>query len=334
MNASLYEITKKISIIGAGAWGTAIAIQLCKNVDELVIVTRRLNVANAINTHKKNISLPSFPLLPKNLISSTNIQDIQDSQCIVISIASQDFKDTLLQLRSLKISKEVIIVIATKGLLTDGSLLSSITSKILGNRCAILAGPNLAIEVACDMPSHTVVGADTMPFALEVSKLISTDSFVAHPTTDIVSLQIASCVKNVAAILSGMSDGLEYGANNKSWIVALALEEIEIFSKQLSSQCKVIQSKVVGDLSLCCNNSGSRNNTFGNKLAQTPKEKRMDFINDYPILTEGRNNLLQLTALANRLNLKSNLCSVLSNILEEPENLESHFNAITRLKDQ
>jgi glycerol-3-phosphate dehydrogenase (NAD(P)+) len=323
----------KIAIVGAGAWGTAIGVQLCKNQDLVLAHALEESICKQINQQKLQLALPGITL-PNNLRATLDLQDLCNYQYLLIAVPSVALIHVLEQISRVMKSTDITLIIATKGLDANGILLSDKIPSVINVPFAFLAGPNLALEVAQNVPTTTMIGSKNQDVAQTIANLISTDTFKAFPTQSIVELQIASAVKNVAAIIAGIVEGLLYGENTKAWAFSLALKDIADLSKAIQANTQstkieaIINPAVAGDLALCFYSKNSRNNAFGKILATTPPAQRKNLLRTYPILVEGMQNCPILWKLSIKCKVDTKIVSLLYNILENPETLENQVSAI------
>lgn len=299
------------SIIGSGAWGSALAVQLCKN--EPVTVYSR-SIAEKHLLLKKTL---------KSLLLTTQIKEAAQAEFIVLAVPSCAVPQIIDALKSSSIKPNAKLIIATKGLMSDGEFISNAIEKSLQAKVSVLAGPNLASEVASNVPSAAMIGSKCQKAAAEICQRMSTDSFKLMPTTQLHALQISGCIKNISAIISGAMEGLKYGENSKAWIFSMALKDIEVLSEAAgdASQIKNITNVgIAGDLALCFYSKNSRNYAFGLQLAKAPC--RIEFINSYSTLVEGKRNALTIRKLSEKYKVKSLLAEALCAILANPQTLE------------
>lgn len=321
-----------IAIIGTGAWGAAIASQLCKKNTLVLAYTIEEQICEQINNLHTHPGLSSIKL-PSNLRATLNIDDLSNARYLVIAVPSKALMSVLEQISSSLLNKSTRLIIATKGLDEDGILFSEKISEMYSCHFGFLGGPNLALEVASNTKTTTMIAAKEYTIASEIAQVMSTDTFSAFPTQDLVAIQIAGAVKNVGAILAGALDGIpSYGDNTKSWMFTLALQDISNITYMLSKesltnihQNNVLNPGVVGDLALGFYSKNSRNNAFGKLLVETPIKERQAFLNSYPTLVEGVRNCRILNLLAQKHRLNTSIVSTLYKILEDPERLEAYI---------
>jgi glycerol-3-phosphate dehydrogenase (NAD(P)+) len=304
------------SVIGSGAWGSAVALQLSKN--------------EPVTLFGKGIGPKS---LPSSLLFTTDIKEAAQAEFIVLAVPSYAIKQVMDTLKTSSITPHAKLIIATKGLMDDGEFISDAAEKLLEKEVSVLAGPNLALEVASNVPSAAMIGAKDIKLAKKIADRMSTDTFKLMPTTELFALQISGCIKNIAAIISGALEGLEYGENSKAWIFSMALKDISMLTlttSRLCSQEAIASVGIAGDLALCFYSKRSRNYAFGMELAKAAC--RAEFINSYQVLVEGKRNALIVKQLAEKYEVKSVLASTLCAILANPQDLEKEIVDLLNIK--
>ena len=194
-----------------------------------------------------------------------------------------------------------------------------VREKLDNENICILSGPNFASEVADKKFSFSSLACENFELASNISKLLSTDSFVIHPSNDIISLQLSGCIKNIIAITIGISHGIGNGDNFRAFLIAQGTNEIKTLSLLLGGTEKsFLDVASMGDIILTCTSMNSRNTNFGFQLTQTKNPKR--FIENFPILVEGKESIEAIYKLAEKYNLYlpiiSNTYKLLSNLKE------------------
>lgn len=279
---------KSFSVIGGGSWGTAIASYLCSIGKRVKLYTPVVKVVEEINQLQTNSEYLGDIKLPQNLIATNYVQDIASSDCIVIAVPSHAFGDVISQIKSLDISNDAALLIATKGLSNDPvEFLSDKTKRELPNiKFAFLSGPNFAKEVAKGYNATGTISAENIDFAKCVVFEIASDSFVLNASDDIMTIQVAGIVKNIIAIKSGIMQASEAGENVVASTITAGLKEIEIIAKSFGgTQDTLLCPGVIGDLMLTCYSSNSRNTKFGYDFHQN--NYSAEFLRNYPKLVEG-----------------------------------------------
>ena len=263
---------KNILVLGAGAWGTASALQLAYNGHNVKINSWRDDHSQEmLKNHNNAKYLPYISKFPNNLSAIQNWQaEIATFDDVLIASPSSGFKNTVLQLKKVILQHQNIIS-ATKGFCHDSyALLSEIAAEILPNhKFALITGPSFAKEVAKQMPTAVVAASKDLEFAKFVQKLFSNTTFRCYSTTDIIGAQIGGAVKNVIAIAAGTAAGLDFGVNAHAALITRGLAEIKKLGMKLGADSETFLGlSCLGDLLLTCSDNQSRNRRFGLYLGQ------------------------------------------------------------------
>jgi len=265
-------MTSKISVFGAGSWGTALAIQAARNGNPTLLWGHNPEHMQNLAQDKQNkryLAGLSFPELLS--ISSDLKQTAEFSDILLISVPSHAFKDTLLKLKPL-VSDKVKIAWASKGFEPDsGELLHQTVANIFGidTPAAVLSGPSFAREVAADLPTAVTIAATQADFADELAQIMHSPRFRTYTTDDMVSVQVGGAVKNVLAIAAGLADGIGFGANTRAALVTRGIAEISRLNNALGGKQETLMGlSGLGDLILTCTDNQSRNRRFGLALGQ------------------------------------------------------------------
>lgn len=263
-------MAKKLGIIGAGAWGTALSMQAAKNGHEILLWDIDEKVINEINNHQKTPRLPGISF-PNKIKGTTNLSDaVLESDLLLVVVPSKFFEETINKIKVIKpnISK---IIWATKGLSANHRPLHEIIQKAFGenSNLALIAGPNFAKEVADNKPTAVLCASNNLLFADEVSSIFHNDTFRVYTSSDILGVEISGAVKNVLAIAVGISDGLGFGANTKCALITRGLVELKRLGLALGGKDATFTGLTgLGDLVLTSTDDQSRNRRFGLLVGQ------------------------------------------------------------------
>jgi len=265
-------MTSKISVLGAGSWGTALAIQAARNGNQTLLWGHNPDHIKSLAQAGENQRYLAGLTFPDLLNVTNNIKEAaQFSDILLISVPSHAFKETLLKIKPF-VSNKVKIAWATKGFNPEtGELLHQTVADILGTEtpAAILSGPSFAREVAADLPTAVTIAATQQNFADELALLMHSPRFRTYTTTDIISVQVGGAVKNVLAIAAGIADGIGFGANTRAALVTRGIAEIIRLNTALGGQQETLMGLAgLGDLILTCTDNQSRNRRFGLALGQ------------------------------------------------------------------
>lgn len=260
-----------IAVLGAGSWGTALAIHLARNHYPIRLWGRDTTQMEQMAAQRCNIRyLPSVPL-PAGISIFTDVASaIKDAAMIMIVVPSHGFEGCLHAIKP-HYKAGTPIVWATKGIQPDGTLLHELVEQQFGKQTpkALLAGPSFAVEVAMELPTAVVIASDNEECARQVAKVLASPRFRVYLSPDMIGAQLGGAVKNVLAIATGASDGLGFGANARSALITRGLAELMRFGTAMGGQPETLMGLAgLGDLILTCTDDKSRNRRFGLALGR------------------------------------------------------------------
>ena len=257
-----------IAILGAGSYGTALAIAFARNGSPTYLWAHNpAHIEQMCQTHQNHRFLPNI-LFPETLFLESNLaQTLAKAEDILIVVPSHAFNQILSQIRPhLTVSHR--IVWATKGLERDtGRLLQSVVEEQLG-KCyplAVLSGPTFARELAKGLPTAITLASNNDQFAQEFqSRIHNSQNFRVYLNSDMVGVQLGGAIKNVIAIGAGVADGMGFGANTRAALITRGLAEMTRLGLSLGAQASTFMGMSgLGDLVLTCTDDQSRNRRFG-----------------------------------------------------------------------
>ncbi len=265
-------MSPSISVLGAGSWGTALAIQAARNGCHTMLWGHDPEHMSALSEDKENRRYLPGCKLPNNLIPSNDLeQAVKFSSLILISVPSHAFRDTLLKIKPYT-DNNTEIAWATKGFNPDdGELLNKIVEQTYSSELhtAVLSGPTFAKEVASGLPTAITIASATPSFSEKIAKIFHNHCFRTYTSNDIIGVQVGGAVKNVLAIAAGIIDGLGYGANTRSALITRGLQEIIRLGSTLGGQADTFMGLAgLGDLILTCTDNQSRNRRLGIALGE------------------------------------------------------------------
>ena len=280
---------KKIAILGAGSWGTALAILAARNGCQTLLWGHNPEHMQALATERQNIRyLPNLPF-PDNLQVTSALSDVATfSNLILICVPSHAFKKTLINLKPYS-SSNIQIAWASKGFNPDdGCLLHEIVAEIFTEQtpAAILSGPTFAREVAANLPTALTIASTQPEFAKQLSTILHGGLFRIYTSSDVIGVEVGGAIKNVLAIAAGIADGLGFGANTRAALITRGLNEIIRLGVVLGGKQETFMGLAgLGDLILTCTDNQSRNRRFG--LALGLGKNRNDAIQEIGQEIEG-----------------------------------------------
>ena len=256
-----------IGILGGGVWGSALAKLLSNN--KVTIFTRDTKVVESINHHHFNPKL-KYVVFNKNVSAQIELEALTDMQYIFIALPSQKIREVLSSCNL--INKDQEIIITSKGIeLESGLLLNEVIKEVTPvKNISILSGPCFSDEVAQNLPTAVTFASESKKSFNNVNSLIKNKNFRMYYSQDLIGCQIGGALKNIYAIASGITMGLNLGENAKSAIITRSFVEINRFAESLGANKKTIFGlSGLGDLILTSNSIKSRNTKFGHIIAST-----------------------------------------------------------------
>lgn len=261
-----------ISVLGAGSWGTALAIQAARNGCHTLLWGHNSGHMTSLSSNKENVRYLPGLALPDGLCITDSLEEaVKFSSLILISVPSHAFRNTLVKIKPFTNDKTEIAW-ATKGFNPDdGTLLNQIVKQVFSDdiHTAVLSGPTFAKEVATGLPTAITIASATPAFSAKISNILHNHYFRIYTSNDIVGVQVGGAVKNVLAIAAGIADGLGFGANTRSALITRGLQEIMRLGTKLGGQADTFMGMAgLGDLILTCTDNQSRNRRFGLALGE------------------------------------------------------------------
>lgn len=263
-------MSTRTAVLGAGAWGTALAIQLARCGGEVMLWGHRREHVERLSRTRENTRYLPGVRLPENLCLEAVLGDaLRDAEFILVAVPSSAFTQTLEALAPLS---EAPVFWATKGLDAEhGRPLHEQAVRVFGKRrgIGILSGPSFAREVAAGLPTAVTVAASDMTLARRFAKRVHSATFRAYVSTDLVGVELGGAAKNVIAIAAGIADGLGLGANARAGLVTRGLAELQRLGRALGALPVTLTGlSGLGDLVLTATDNQSRNRRFGISLGK------------------------------------------------------------------
>jgi glycerol-3-phosphate dehydrogenase (NAD(P)+) len=260
-------------VFGAGSWGTAFAKVLVAAGNEVTLWARRPELAARINDeHRNDDYLPGIAL-PGSLVATSDAAlALRGAELVAFAIPSQTLRDNLIGWAPL-LPPDATLISLMKGVeLGTTKRMSEVIAEVTGavaERIAVVTGPNLALEIAQEQPTATVIACVDEARAAEVQKLCSTPYFRPYTNDDVVGCELGGAVKNVIALACGIGQGMGFGDNTVASIITRGLAETARLGECLGADPLTFAGLAgLGDLVATCNSRLSRNRTFGERLGR------------------------------------------------------------------
>lgn len=314
-----------IAVLGAGSYGTALAICLARNGNTISLWGRNSDdmaqmAAQRINQkYLPDIALPNSLQLTADLPAA-----VSSSRDILVVVPSHAFADTLRQIKPL-LRADARIAWATKGLEPEtGRLLQDVAREILGEQVslAVLSGPTFAKEMAMGLPTAISLSSTDADFIRQLSDLLHcAKSFRVYTNPDFIGVQLGGAVKNVIAIGAGMADGIGFGANARTALITRGLTEMCRLGCALGAKKDTFMGMAgLGDLVLTCTDNQSRNRRFGLLLGQgKPVAEAMQSIGQ---VVEGYRNAKEVFNLAQRVGVEMPITEQIYQVLYQGKDVK------------
>lgn len=261
-----------VAVVGAGAWGTTIAIYLSTLGAPVRLLTRDDRHAASIREQRENVRYLPGVALDQSIEVTSDATAVSDVKMVFVVVPSQGVRETAMRLRPM-LAAGVVVVSCGKGLeRTTLGRLSEVLRDATGvddEQIAVLSGPNLSAEIARGLPASAVVASTSEDTARAVQSQISSSRFRAYTSRDVVGVELGGALKNVIALGAGVADGLQLGQNAKAAFITRGLAELVRLGVAMGANPLTFSGlSGLGDLIATCESPLSRNRTFGQLLSE------------------------------------------------------------------
>jgi glycerol-3-phosphate dehydrogenase (NAD(P)+) len=308
-----------ITVLGAGSWGTALAIRLATNHNNTCLWGHETEFMATLSQERQNQQyLPGFRF-PENLTLETSLTEaVQANRDLLMVVPSHAFREVLTGLAPF-LGEKSRIAWATKGLeYGSGKFMSEVFEDVLGAKypAAVVSGPTFATEVAAGLPTALTVASNNPVFANDMASRLHGDTMRAYTSDDMTGVQLGGTVKNVLAIASGITDGMQLGANGRAALITRGLAEIIRLGDAMGARRETLMGLAgVGDLILTCTDDQSRNRRLGLALGRgTTIDMALENIGQ---VVEGFNTAGEVMQLARHYRVELPICEQVYRVLHE-----------------
>ncbi|MCX7117961.1 MAG: NAD(P)-dependent glycerol-3-phosphate dehydrogenase [Legionellales bacterium] len=304
-----------VAILGAGSWGSAVAIHLASRGQPVLLWGRDEQLISDMLKHRMNQRyLPNAPLPPSLTPTSSLDQCQSEASELIIAVPSHAFASLLPLLKKPTHG----ISWLTKGIdMAHHVLLSQLVGSLWGEdfSIAVISGPSFAKEVAQQLPTALVMAGNNPKYLKTIHNLLHHDNIRVYLTDDTIGVQLCGAVKNVLAIACGISDGLNFGANAKAALITRGLSEMSRLGMSLGARQETFMGLAgIGDLVLTCTDDQSRNRRFGLQLGQNvdimTAEKSIGQV------VEGKSNAIEVCTMAAIHHIEMPICEAVCALLQ------------------
>jgi glycerol-3-phosphate dehydrogenase (NAD(P)+) len=307
-----------VTILGAGAWGTALAVVLARNGHAVTLAVRRHAQLVALQRERKNqIYLPGVEFPPDLKLAELDPNSIKKSDALIVAIPSAFARGTLSPMLSLAPAGTIVISVS-KGIEQESlRTMSQILTEIAppAERIAVLSGPGFAAEVASGKPAALVAAADNEALAGRVQMLLAAKPLRVYRSLDVVGVELGGASKNVIAIAAGISDGLALGSGARAALITRGLAEMMRLAEASGAKRETLAGLAgFGDLVLTCTGDLSRNRQLGQILG---RGGRPPIPAEGEAIAEGVPTVQAIVTLAGRLGVQMPIMSAVYRVLYE-----------------
>ena len=264
-------MTKRIAIVGAGSWGTSLAVVAARAGHEVSLWSRDDEIVKSINEQRINSRYLTSIAIPDRVSATNNLDDALDNSSLVLLAAPSHAARHLLTEMTPELDDDAVVVSVSKGIETEtGKRISEIVKEVAGTRAFVcLSGPSFAKEVVAGSPTAIVAASKDPAAARTVQNDLSFENLRIYTNADVIGTELGGSVKNVMAIAAGMTTGLGFGSNSVAALITRGLAEITRLARREGAHVETLMGLAgLGDLVLTCTGHLSRNRYVGEQLGK------------------------------------------------------------------
>lgn len=321
---------QSIAVLGAGSWGTALAMLLAKNGHKVKLWSHNAEHAALMQRDRENTRYLAGLTFPDTLSISSNLEKtLENVDRVLVVVPSHAFRETLENIKPF-LKSQSTVAWATKGLEANSyKLLHQVAREVLGQHIslAVISGPTFAKEVAKGLPGAVTVASEDHALALTWANALHNDHFRAYTGNDVIGVEIGGACKNVIAIAAGIADGMGFGANARAALIARALAEISRLGTSLGANAETFTGLTgLGDLVLTCTDDQSRNRRTG--IALGKGQDLESTIKEIGQVVEGVTSAKEVVALAKKQNIDMPITEQVYNVLYQQAPVRDAVNVL------
>lgn len=319
----------KTGILGAGSWGTALALLLCKNGHEVTLWSIKKEEVERLNEEREHRSKLPGVLLPKELKITNCIEDaVVGMDAVVLAVPSPFIRETARKINPFVAKKQKIVNVA-KGIeeTTLMTLSEQIEEELPQADVAVLSGPSHAEEVGRGLPTTCVIGARTKQTATYLQSMFMNETFRVYTSPDILGIEIGGSLKNVIALAAGIADGLGYGDNTKAALITRGIAEIARLGIKMGGKAESFSGLTgIGDLIVTCASVHSRNRKAGYLIGQG--KSMQEAMDEVQMVVEGVYSAKAAMKLAKKYEVSMPIIEQVNKVLFEGKNAAEAVNEL------
>ncbi|MCH7634490.1 MAG: NAD(P)-dependent glycerol-3-phosphate dehydrogenase [Proteobacteria bacterium] len=319
---------ERIGIIGAGAWGTALAATARRAGRDVVLWARDPDLAEGINLRNENrLYLPGVPLDPE-IRATAEPAALAEAEVLLMVAPAQHLRAVSARLAD-HIPEGRPVVVCAKGIeQVSGKLMTEVLAETLpGRPLAVLSGPNLATEIACGLPAATTLAAEDKALAERLAAALGSKTFRPYISPDTLGAQVGGAVKNVIAIACGIVGGRRLGNNARAALITRGLAEVVRLGRAKGARAETLMGlSGLGDLTLTCTSISSRNHSLGRALGEG--RELDEIMAKRRSVAEGVFSAQAVVALAETLNVEMPISAAVDAILNRGAGIDETIEAL------
>ena len=327
-----------IAVLGAGSWGTALALTAVHAGRRVMLWGRRQDVIDEINVKRRNTQYLDDIELPEKLQATTDLAEaVSSAECILMVTPSTTIREMARRLNKV-LAPGVPVIVCAKGVeLGTGKLMTEVAGEEMpGHEVAALSGPTFADETAKRLPTAVTVASnftlnkntrDNDILAARVAVSLGTETFRPFISDDVIGVEIGGAVKNVLAILCGMVIGAGFAANTRAALITRGLDEMKALAEALGGRRETVTGLAgIGDLILTCSSTQSRNLRYGMQLGEgIPRDQ---FFGGKSVVVEGIANAASIMKLAQSKRVSMPIVTAVYSVVHERKDLAETFSKL------
>jgi glycerol-3-phosphate dehydrogenase (NAD(P)+) len=318
-----------MAVLGAGSWGTALAIQCARAGHPTRLWGRDAALMRSMQRERRNLRYLPDAAFPEALTPVTDLEEaLAAARDALVAVPSHAFR-TMLEAIEPRLAAEARVAWASKGFeMATGLLPHQVTREVLGDRAgAVLSGPTFAREVGAGLPTAMTVASRDADFAKELALRLSGPHFRVYTQSDIAGVEVGGAVKNVIAIGSGIADGMGFGANTRVALITRGLAEMVRLGVALGAQRETFMGlAALGDLVLTCTDDQSRNRRYGLALGRGASAAEAQ--RAIGQVVEGVNAASAVRSVAERLGVEMPICFEVHRVMYEGRPVRTALQAL------
>ena len=306
----------RCAVVGAGAWGTALADLLARNGHDVVLWAREPDVVASVNERHVNDRFLAGAALAPSLRATADLEDAVRDAAVVTYVPPSHVLRAVVRAHAAVVPRDAIVVVASKGIERDSlAIMTEVAeAELPGRRVVALSGPSFAAEVAARQPTAVVAAAADSGVAERVQQVFASDRFRVYTHDDVVGVELGGSLKNVMAVATGIAEGLGLGFNSRAALITRGLAEMTRLGVSLGARQATFAGLAgIGDLVLTCTGSLSRNRSVGVEVGQG--RALADILASRETVAEGVTTARSAAALAARAGVEMPIVAAVGRIL-------------------